>query len=543
MGCARKLLLAIFVFAAPAFAQVSPTPTPPRLSVTAYLAQVSGHLVIACIVKDSDGQAVPSQTVSVQKAPAVTGPFTVWMSKKTTAKGRALFPYAQPTYTWYVRCAIVDTTTARPMLRVSRALTIKGKKPRPSPTATPRPTATATPRPTATPAPTVTPTATPRPTATATPRPTVTPTPTPRPTVTPKPTVSPSPNRSFYVAPARSGSDSADGSAQHPWATMQHAADSVAAGDMVHVASGKYTTSASGIRTNTSGSAGTPITFVSDVKWGAQLYNHGGVSSQQVWDNRANYIIIKNFDMSGNGADGVWGGINNTGSYCQFIGNYIHDIAVPNGMTSGGGGGIHTWQVNSLGGHNTIVGNFVARIGTPGGGNLWHGIYEVGPYAYIANNIVCHNMATGITNGHYSHDQQIVNNLMFGNGNAGIWIGGDGPVTDDYSYVANNISVFNGGSGIYESSSYVGIHERYIDNCVYGNSKTAIVRRSGYLYPDTGTVAADPHVVNYQSDGSGDYHLTSTSPCIDAGSSLDAPSTDMDGVVRPQGDSLRHRSL
>ena len=94
------------------------------------------------------------------------------------------------------------------MLSVSRTLTIKGKKPRPSPTATPRPTstptpaptvtATPTPRPTATLIPTVTPTATPRPTITptptATPAPTVTPTATPRPTATPTTTPTPPPS-------------------------------------------------------------------------------------------------------------------------------------------------------------------------------------------------------------------------------------------------------------------------------------------------------------------------------------------------------------
>ena len=159
MGCARKLLLALF-FAAPAFAQVSPTPTPtgtPRLLVTARLTKVSGHSVIACTVKNSSGKAVSSQKVSVKKSAAITGPFALWMSKKTAVNGQALFPYAQPTYTWYVRCAAAGS--------VSAIKTIVGTRPRPSPTATPRPTATATPirTPTATPRPTATPTATPTP--------------------------------------------------------------------------------------------------------------------------------------------------------------------------------------------------------------------------------------------------------------------------------------------------------------------------------------------------------------------------------------------
>ena len=123
------------LFAAPAFAQVPPTPTPtgtPRLLVTARLTQVSGRLIIACTVKDSSGLAVPSQKVSVQKAAALKGPYAVWMSKNTTQRGVAIFPYAQPTYTWYVRCAAAGVVSASKM--------IAGKKPKPSPTATPRPT-------------------------------------------------------------------------------------------------------------------------------------------------------------------------------------------------------------------------------------------------------------------------------------------------------------------------------------------------------------------------------------------------------------------
>ena len=147
----------------------------PRPSVTARLTKASGHLVIACTVKDSRGRAIPSQTVSVQKAATITGPFVDWMSKNTTASGQALLPYAQPTYTWYVRCAAALPTgvTATRKLRlaqtrdsvlvVSATKTITGKMPRPSPTptATPRPT----PTPTRTPTPTPTATATPTPTA------------------------------------------------------------------------------------------------------------------------------------------------------------------------------------------------------------------------------------------------------------------------------------------------------------------------------------------------------------------------------------------
>ena len=82
-----------------------PPPTGTPLVVTIKLTQLSGHRIIACTVKDSAGQALVSQIVSVEKAAAATGPYAVWMSKKTNVKGQALFPYSQPKNTWYVRCS------------------------------------------------------------------------------------------------------------------------------------------------------------------------------------------------------------------------------------------------------------------------------------------------------------------------------------------------------------------------------------------------------------------------------------------------------
>jgi hypothetical protein len=41
--------------------------------------------------------------------------------------------------------------------------------------------------------------------------------------------------------------------------------------------------------------------------------------------------------------------------------------------------------------------------------------------------------------------------------------------------------------------------------------------------------------VNYKFDGTGDFHLKSTSPAIDKGTSSSAPKTDIDNTPRPQG--------
>jgi hypothetical protein len=61
----------------------------------------------------------------------------------------------------------------------------------------------------------------------------------------------------YWVAP--NGDDGASGlSAGAPWATLGHAADVVGPGDTVHVLDGTY----QGFHLTTSGTPGTPITFV-----------------------------------------------------------------------------------------------------------------------------------------------------------------------------------------------------------------------------------------------------------------------------------------
>ena len=56
---------------------------------------------------------------------------------------------------------------------------------------------------------------------------------------------------------------------------------------------------------------------------------------------------------------------------------------------------------------------------------------------------------------------------------------------------------------------------------------------NGFAMPTgTGNISVVPLYVN---PSSGDYHLQSNSPCIDTGTSTNAPATDFDGVTRPQG--------
>jgi len=348
----------------------------------------------------------------------------------------------------------------------------------------------------------------------------------------------------YYVA--TTGKDSNGGTSQAPWATIQQAANTVKPGDTVIVEPGKYTVSYTGISTTTSGTAAAPITFESQTKWGAQLYNPGNDNDNQqdVWTNSGDYNIINGFDISGNGAnEDVWCGILDMGgSHCQFINNYVHDIALPNNLTSGGLGGIAEYTETPVAGHNLISGNYCTRIGTPGGGNLWHGIYAELPYDVISNNVCVGNMSIGITDGYYSTNETIVDNTCLGNGNGGIWIGGDNVGPEDYDVIANNICANNGGNGIYEDTDpgdggVFGSHNQYLNNCVYGNTDGTIADSYGDIVAPygtvSGTVTGNPMFVNYKSDGTGNYQLSAGTSCIGVGTSTDMPTTDFLGVARP----------
>src|SRR5207244_3554147 len=110
---------------------------------------------------------------------------------------------------------------------------------------------------------------------------------------------------------------------------------------------------------------------------------------------------------------------------------------------------------------------------------------------------------------------------------------GAGVGTDDNTVVNNNIVYNNPGTdgGIVEEGT-TGTHNTYANNLVYGNTPVNISLQNGLTA--TGTVSANPLFVNYTGTTTGDYHLQSSSPAINAGTSSNAPTTDYDGNSRPQ---------
>jgi hypothetical protein len=333
----------------------------------------------------------------------------------------------------------------------------------------------------------------------------------------------------FYVSPA--GGDDNSGSASAPWRTIQHASKLAQPGWTVHVAPGTYDVSS--LVTTTSGTASARIRYISDIKWGAKLVGSG---AEIIWEVDASYVDIVGFDITGPNRLGIMIGCSGSGSgHDHILYNNIHDLTISAGCTGTGGAAIATSYLPWGNGSNWILGNRVANIGVSmiGTCNSIQGIYVGTANDIIENNIVSGVALAAIQQWHGATNSVIVNNTVF-HSKVGILIGnGDGgalPGGSANSYVANNIVVNNTAIGI-EEYGLVGSGNSYVNNLVWNNPTNYSVSSASPV----GNGSSDPLFVNYQADGSGDYHLRPSSPAIDKGTNAGAPLKDFDGGPRPEG--------
>ena len=237
----------------------------------------------------------------------------------------------------------------------------------------------------------------------------------------------------------------------------------------------------------------------------------------------------------------------------NYVGIYIwysnHNIVRENnvsanatGICSGSGTGTST--------NNVIEGNIV----TSNEGN--------GIVVFQSNDvIVTGNVVTSNSNGialNNSDNCRIANNNASSNNFDGIAIGGD-PVLGDGNNIVNNIAESNDcGISVYGCSPTI-LNNTIVDNSNYGVScvdspspriVNNIIWRNGddlngctATYSDisdcdlgTGNISVNPM---FADASGGDYHLQSSSLCIDAGTNTGAPSEDIEGNARPQdGDEI-----
>ncbi len=228
------------------------------------------------------------------------------------------------------------------------------------------------------------------------------------------------------------------------------------------------------------------------------------------------------FDISGKNKDNII----ESGSNVRIAENYLHDAP--------GGTCLFTYSNDYALVNIDIIGNVVRDCGF--NDDLNHGIYPGHTGGTISNNISYGNPGFGIHCWHNCHSLTITNNLVFDNGSGGILIGqGDAPnfgnVAADNFVVANNIAVFNGGTGIQEYGE-TGENNKFLNNNVFGNEGDGIKLLTG---TESSTISEDPKFVDYQPNGGGDYRLDPSSPNVNAGTPEGAPTTDITGTRRPRG--------
>src|SRR5450755_770445 len=342
------------------------------------------------------------------------------------------------------------------------------------------------------------------------------------------------PQNLYYVGGVNANDANPGTTPYQPFATFAHVESVTTAGTAVYFQPGTYTVS-SGTQfiTTASGTPTAGILYLSNASTRALITSS---NTPYVWQNNGDHVSIIGFEVT-SATITARIGIYNTGSYCSANYNLIHDIPA-SGSGSAGGGGIDHGIFTSNG--NNAIGNIIYNIGLASGSNSVHGIYLAsGGGGNIYNNISYNNGAYGIQLWHGANAANVCNNIVFGNLYGGIIIGavvGEGNGLNDNTTVANNILMYNGTSshfdaGIRELGS-TGTHNQYINNLVFGNTVPQVVLQNGLV--DVGTITANPQLIDFELAGGGNYRLTPTSPCVNAGVSTNAPSTDIENIPRPQ---------
>ena len=206
------------------------------------------------------------------------------------------------------------------------------------------------------------------------------------------------------------------------------------------------------------------------------------------------------------------------------------------------------------GGVGGSVSGSAIRQNQDGGICLWSELdgYGVGDvWIGIEGNVISANAVHGIhLDGSAPIHSRIENNLIYENAGAGLQ--SDAKHEEADLFVANNTVAGNGEGGVVFNRSALLVH--LINNIVVENEGFGLVAEASndpqawnndlwhnasgdYDGCEIGVddISTDPLFLD---PGAGNFRLPSRSPCIDAGTSVGAPATDLDGVSRPQGQGV-----
>jgi hypothetical protein len=385
--------------------------------------------------------------------------------------------------------------------------------------------------------------------------------------------------RTFYVDPA--GSDTAPGTSAAPWRTLQHAADTVRAGDLVIVRPGNY----AGFDLRTSGSSTDPIEFHAEP--GVMINAPNPVTPNHGINlEAASWVVIQGFtvrDMPRAGiravlnhhvtirgntmdANGYWGVLSGFSDDLLIEDNEASRSEVEHGIYVSNSGdrpvirnnhvwgnranGIHMNGDVSLGGDGIITGALVERNvihdNGVGGGSAINadGVQS----SRFLNNLIYGNHASGISlyridGGGGSIDNIIAHNTIVQAADArwALNITGGATGTTVLNNILYNAHTFRGSitisanslSGLVSNRNVV-IDRFSIDD---GNTRITLAQWRAATGQDASSIIAVPADL-FVNPGANDYHLKTTSPARDAGQTLAYVTHDLDGVPRPSGPAV-----
>ncbi len=246
---------------------------------------------------------------------------------------------------------------------------------------------------------------------------------------------------------------------------------------------------------------------------------------------------IDGFTIRGGSAE------NGGGIYCGLSAPAITNNTITGNTASSCGGGVYCREV--LLSNNIITGNTADYGG---------GVYSSS--SVLSNNTITGNSASSSGAGVYSYSDTVVSNVVTGN-SAGSYGGGiycassSSPTLSNNTIVGNSASLQGGAISLdvcltcSVSNNIVAWNSSGLHSSSTGNSASTFVLRNNCIYnPDgynywnlsqgTGDITVDPGFVDRAW---GDYHITLSSPCANAGWDLapGMPSVDLDGLSRIYG--------
>jgi len=397
----------------------------------------------------------------------------------------------------------------------------------------------------------------------------------------------------YYVA--EGGNDGSDGSSGTPWATLQHAVDSIAPGDIIMVRSGEY----EGCRIEQSGTAGAWMTLQAEPGAAVRITapgpnnRHDSNIEVETWegDGTVSYWVIQGLEVSGAPSWGIdiRGGEGAPTHHITVRQNRVHD----NGLSTGRTGiflafvddalieynesyanGEHGIYCSNSGDRPVVRGNVLhdnAGCGVHMNGDLSMGGDGTISDGLLERNVIYENGVAGgaAINMDGVENTVVRNNLLHDNHAGGIAIfQGDGAICSSGNRVLNNTIVMPAdGRWAVNIAAAECVNNALFNNIILtyhpsrGSITIPVADLAGFqsdynIVVDRFTADDGASVISlaewqalgydthsftstsallFRNEVGADYHLLPGCPAVDAGTTLADVLDDLEGGPRPAG--------